>query len=262
MSRVKKSRKKRVIISLVSVFTFIGILVGSFFIYVSIYNHATDNAVNYLSDSTPSEVKDNDDYVTFEPKSKLNPLKNVGFIFYPGGKVDYKAYAPLLRDLSDNGVTCILVKMPFNLAVFNVNGADKKQSLYSNISTWYIGGHSLGGAMACSYLAEHHDSYRGLILMGSYSTVDLSGYTNLSTLSLLAENDKVINKEKYESNKKYLPDLTEYTIKGGIHSYFGDYGIQSGDGNPTITCEDQRNEIRTTIVTNIVANAAKDLLNK
>ncbi len=261
MSKVKKSRKKRVIISIGCVLTFLAILVGTFFIYVSIYSHATDNAKNYLSDSTLSEVKDEDDYVIFEPKSKLlNPLKDVGFIFYPGGKVEYKAYAPILRDLSDSGVTSILVKMPFNLAVFNMNGADKKQSLFTDIKTWYIGGHSLGGAMAASYLEKNHSDYRGMILMASYSTSDLSGYTNLSTLSLLAENDKVINKEKYESNKKYLPNMTEYTIKGGIHSYFGDYGIQSGDGNPTITCEDQTKEVKTSILSFIAVNKAKDLL--
>jgi hypothetical protein len=62
-------------------------------------------------------------------------------------------------------------------------------------------------------------------------------------LSLLGENDEVLNKDKYESNKKNLPNLTEYTIKGGIHSYFGDYGIQKGDGTPTITNDEQRAEV-------------------
>lgn len=240
MSNVKKNRKKRVLISLITFISLIAIIVASFFIYVSIYNHATDHAITYMEDSTLSEVKDHDDYVTFQPKAnKVIPITKQGLIFYPGGKVEYKSYAPLLRSLSDLGITSILVKMPFNLAVFNKNGADNKQNLFKNVTSWYIGGHSLGGAMAADYLSSHHDEYKGLVLLGSYSTKDLSSYTNLSTLSLLAENDKVLNKDKYEANKNYLPSLTEVTIEGGIHSYFGDYGIQAKDGTPSITQEEQ-----------------------
>lgn len=256
MSKSKKKNKKGLWISLISVFSVLAILVGSFFIYASIYNHATDNAVSYLQDSTLSEVKDEDDYVTFQPKAnKLVTVTTQGFIFYPGAKVEYKSYAPLLRNLSDLGITSILVKMPFNLAVFNMNGADKKQNLFPNVTSWYIGGHSLGGAMACSYLSSHHEDYKGLVLLGSYSTKDLSSYTNLSTLSLLAENDKVLNMEKYNANKKYLPSLTEMTIQGGIHSYFGDYGIQKGDGTPSISWEEQNKAMVTYISTFIYAKA-------
>ncbi len=133
--------------------------------------------------------------------------------------------------------------MPFNLAVFNINGANNKQSLYPNISNWYIGGHSLGGAMASSYLGSHLSEYEGAILFAAYSTVDLTSKSDLKVLSLLASNDKVLKKDKYESNKKNLPNLVEKTIEGGIHSYFGDYGIQSGDGTPTITVTEQRKQI-------------------
>ncbi len=251
----KKKSKKKWIISLTTVFSLIAVMVASFFIYVSIYNHATDHAKEYMQDSTLSEVKDHDNYVTFQPKAnKVVTVTTQGFIFYPGGKVEYKSYAPLLRGLSDLGITSVLVKMPFNLAVFNPSGAKGKQDLFPNVKSWYIGGHSLGGAMASYYLSSHTDEYTGLILTGSYSTKDLSSYTNLSTLSLLAENDKVLNKEKYESNKKYLPNLTEVTIEGGIHSYFGDYGIQSKDGTPTITQEQQNTKMVTYIAAFILAN--------
>jgi hypothetical protein len=30
-----------------------------------------------------------------------------------------------------------------------------------------------------------------------------------------------------------------YIIQGGCHSYFGCYGIQDGDGEPTLTNEEQ-----------------------
>ena len=234
-----KKRTKRIIIISSSIGGVLVAVAAAFFIYVGIYQHATNDALTYLNDSTLSKVEDKNDYVTFQPKDGKS---SKGFIFYPGGKVEYKAYAPLLRDLSDQGISSILVKMPFNLAVFNMNGADGKQPLMPDITNWYIGGHSLGGAMACSYLANHSKEYNGVVLLAAYSTVDLTS-SNLKTLSLLASNDKVINKDKYDLNKKNLPQLEEHTIEGGIHSYFGDYGIQGGDGTPTITVAEQRKEV-------------------
>lgn len=243
MSQKKKSKKK-LWITLISIFSFICVCVAAFFIYVSIHYEPTDNALSYMSDSTLSEVKEEDDYVTFQPKAnKIAPITKDGIIFYPGGKVDYRAYAPLLRDLSDIGITSVLVKMPFNLAIFHVNGAKGKQALFPEVKNWYISGHSLGGAMASSYLSNHKEDFRGLILLGSYSTSDLSSDTDLRTLSLLASKDGILNKDKYESNKKNLPSLTEKTIEGGIHSYFGDYGLQKGDGVSEISFEEQKKQL-------------------
>ena len=243
MAKIKKHKKLVIGLSITG-----GVLLScfvAFSIYCGIYNHATDNALTYLKDSSNSTVKDEKSYVTFTPKENS---KDSGLIFYPGGKVDYKAYAPFLRDLSDSGYGSVLVKMPLNLAVFKPNGADGKQALIPSISHWYISGHSLGGAMTCSYLGSHQSEYDGVILLAAYSTVDLTGDSSFKSLSLLAENDKVLNWNKYESSKKNLPNLTEVTIKGGIHSYFGDYGIQRKDGTPTITVEEQRKEVVSSIV--------------
>lgn len=66
-------------------------------------------------------------------------------------------------------------------------------------------GHSLGDSMAASYLADNTNDYEGLILLGSYSTADLSG-TDLSALSVYGSEDKVLNREKYNENKSNLPD--------------------------------------------------------
>lgn len=105
-----------------------------------------------------------------------------------------------------------------------------------------MSGHSLGEAMASSYLNSHYTEYKGLILLASYST------TNLSTLSILASNDKVINMDKYNSNKSKLPNLTEYNIEGGIHSYFEDYGIMSNDGVPSIDVDTQTHIVKDKIL--------------
>ena len=93
--------------------------------------------------------------------------------------------------------------------------------------------------MAASYIADHTKDYEGLILLGSYSTVDLSD-TELAVLSIFGSEDKVMNREKYDSNKSNLPNnTTEFIIDGGCHAYFGMYGAQNGDGKPTITNEEQ-----------------------
>lgn len=47
--------------------------------------------------------------------------------------------------------------MPFNLAVLDSSAADGVINEFTNIQNWYIGGHSLGGAMAASYTANYQD---------------------------------------------------------------------------------------------------------
>ena len=153
--------------------------------------------------------------------------------------MEHRAYIPLMQTLSKQGVLCVLVEMPINLAVFDINAADGIQKDYPQIEEWYIGGHSLGGSMAASYLEKHTDEYEGLVLLGSYSTVNLCE-SGISVLSIYGSEDKVMNREKYAENKSNLPDdFTEIIIDGGCHAYFGMYGAQDGDGTPTITDDEQ-----------------------
>lgn len=113
------------------------------------------------------------------------------------------------------------------------------QEQYPQIEDWYIGRHSLGGSMAASYLEKNPDAYEGLILLGSYSTADLSD-SDLTVLSIFGSEDAVMNREKYDDSKSNLPEgFTEVVLDGGCHVYFGMYGAQDGDGTPTIRNEDQ-----------------------
>lgn len=162
-----------------------------------------------------------------------------GLIFYPGGLVDHRAYAPLMQALCERGVLCLLVQMPLDLAVLDMNAADGLQEMHPETDRWIIGGHSLGGAMAASYVHGHADAYDGLVLLGAYSTADLSS-SELSVLSVYGSEDGVLNKEKYaECLAHYPQDFTEMVIDGGCHAYFGDYGMQKGDGAPAISREAQ-----------------------
>ena len=93
--------------------------------------------------------------------------------------------------------------------------------------------------MAASYLTECTEAYEGLILLGSYSTADLSEM-DLDVLSIYGSEDQVMNREKYNENIKNLPeDIEEVILDGGCHAYFGMYGEQDGDGTATMTAEEQ-----------------------
>ena len=168
-----------------------------------------------------------------------SPDASVGFIFYPGGKVDFRAYEPLMAALASEGVFCVLLQMPFQLAVLDMNAAQGIAEEYPAVDQWYLGGHSLGGSMAAAYLEANFSEFAGLVLLGSYSTADLS-QTPLRVLSLYGSEDRVMNREKYDRYKSNLPDaLTEIILEGGCHAGFGMYGAQKGDGVPTVSTEEQ-----------------------
>ena len=233
MKFLANKRKRNIFIITASIVLTLAIIAGACAIYLGDYYRADHEAIGaFLPQGTTWNEESGRIVLAPEGATK-------GFIFYPGGKVEYTAYVPLMQACAEEGILCVLVEMPFNLAVLDVNAADGIQEAYPEIEEWYIGGHSLGGSMAASYIADHTEEYEGLILLGSYATADLSD-TDLAVLSLFGSEDKVMNREKYDKNKSNLSgDLTEFVIDGGCHAYFGMYGAQDGDGTPTITNEEQ-----------------------
>lgn len=208
-------------------------------IYFTSYYHADADAIAaYVSDTPILQKTLEDGTMVFEPLT--TPV--AGLVFYPGGKVEASSYIPLMLAMADKGILCVLVEMPLHLAVFDVDAADGMQQLYPEVKNWYIGGHSLGGSMAASYLSQHAEDYAGLLLLGSYSAIDLSDLP-LDALSIVGSEDGVLNREKYEACIENLPaGAREYVIDGGCHAYFGMYGEQRGDGVPTITVKEQIKE--------------------
>ena len=227
-------KKRRLFIALASVLLSVIILFTACALYLGSYYHADDEGISACEFSTGyayTEEENKDGNLVFQPIS--NNVKT-GFIFYPGGKVERDAYIPLMRALANQGMLCVLIKMPFNLAVFDVNAADGITEQFPEITSWYIGGHSLGGSMAASYVAKRTATYKGLILLASYSTANLQN-SGLKVLSIYGDQDGVLNREKYNKNKSNLPqDYWEYVIEGGNHAYFGMYGKQKGDGEATV----------------------------
>ena len=230
----KKPLSKRAKIILAIAGVAILALVIACAVYLGTYYRADDEAIEAFTVTGVYESRDSDGNLVFAPESPI-----AGFIFYPGGKVEHTAYTPLMRALAENGILCILVKMPFNLAVFETGAAGGISDRFPSVENWYIGGHSLGGSMAAAYAGGHSEDFKGVLLLGSYSADDLS-QTELDVLTVYGSEDGVMNAEKYESSRENLPpDYEEYIIEGGNHAGFGMYGEQDGDGTAKITATEQ-----------------------
>jgi len=205
----------------------LAVLAGVFYVYTLDYYRAEDIAVETLA-SDPGRIERQDRMTVFHPPEGADT--GAGLIFYPGGKVEDIAYAPLLMRIARQGITCVLIKMPFNLAVFDIDAADMVYDRFPEIGDWYLAGHSLGGAMASSYCGSHGDALRGLILLGAYPVND----AGISTLAVYGSEDVNLDRSKFADT----PDQIE--IAGGNHAFFGNYGEQKGDGTASITREEQQ----------------------
>ena len=212
------------------------IFIGLFAWYINDDYDATDEALIALESNEKVTVFEGDP-LRFYPK---NEEAEIGIIFYPGGKVEEEAYAPLMQSLAEEGYAVFLADMPFGLAVFDINAAESIMAEHPEISQWYVAGHSLGGSMAAIFASNAVEELAGLILLASYSTADLS-QTHLSVLSLYGSEDHVLNQEKVEEYRSKLPENhDEIIIAGGNHAQFGNYGIQKGDGESLISAEEQQ----------------------
>ena len=211
------------------------VLAGACALYLGDYYRADQAALDaFQSAEAVEEHRLSDRAVAYLPEQPT-----AGLIFYPGGKVEHTAYVPLMEACARQGILCVLVEMPFRLAVLDLEAAQGLQAHFPEVERWYMAGHSLGGAMAGAYLEDHAGDFDGLVLLAAYSTTDLT-QSGLRVLSVYGSEDGVMDRETYESSKQNLPDDTvEVVIDGGCHAGFGVYGPQKGDGTPTLTVEEQ-----------------------
>lgn len=215
--------KKRLKIILILILLLPVILGGGFLIYASDYYRA-DETANAILQGGQAEVRD--DMIILRPET----ASGSALIFYPGAKVEYTAYLPILEKLRQNGIASVLMKMPFNMAIFSVNAADKAFDKLSGVDHWFIGGHSMGGAMASSYAAGHQEKVKGLVLLGAYIYGDVPPQNALTVYGTLnADLEKHID---------YTDNVV--IIQGGNHAQFGDYGEQKGDPKALISREEQQ----------------------
>ncbi len=225
---MEETTEKKKIKSKKRALTFLGmILLGltllgiGFWVYVEDYYKAEDIALTVLATG---------DYEMVDNLTILHGDSGKGIIFYPGAKVEAIAYLPLLQQLQQVGFTCVLVEMPFHMAIFNVNGADKVFDLGLDVAEWYMAGHSMGGGMASSYASDHPENIEGLILLGAYV---YGSYPPAKSITIYGS---------YNSNLEEKIGYTEniHVIDGGNHAKFGNCGIQKGDPEGDISHAEQQ----------------------
>ena len=216
--------KKRLKVILISFLALLVILAGGFAVYASDYYRADDTANAILRGGDGIQVKE--DRIILRPEE----AGDTALIFYPGAKVEFSAYLPILEKLRQNGIASVLMKMPFNMAIFAPGAADKAFGELPGVKDWYVGGHSMGGAMASSYAAGHRDRVKGLVLLGAYIYGDVPPEDALTVYGTLNAG--------LEKNIDYTENVV--IIEGGNHAQFGNYGEQKGDPAATVSRDEQQ----------------------
>jgi pimeloyl-ACP methyl ester carboxylesterase len=211
---------------------------GGFYVWASDAPDPMPEAMAALESDEVVNVE-TEPWLIFTP-TEITPT--TGFIFYPGGKVDYRSYAPQARAIAEAGYLVVIPEMPLNLAVFNANAANDIITAYPDIENWAIGGHSLGGAMAGKFIYDNPDAVDGLVLWASFpaGNNDLSGM-DIAVTSIYGSVDGVATPDQILASKPLLPANTTWVeIIGGNHAQFGWYGDQAGDNPATISREEQQ----------------------
>jgi len=199
-------------------------------------------ALDALLTRQTNQVVTDRDWLVFEEN---NQEPAVGLILYPGGRVDYRAYAAHAQAIARAGFTVILVRMPLNFAFFGINRAADVMAAFPEVEIWAVGGHSLGGAMAAEFTLRNPQLVSGLVLWAAYpgQNANLSE-VEVPVISIYATNDGLATLEEINASKERLTKDTIFiTIDGGNHAGFGWYGAQNGDGVAEISQEAQQAQI-------------------
>jgi dienelactone hydrolase len=166
-----------------------------------------------------------------------------GLVFYPGARVDARAYQDILAPAVDAGNLVVILKEPLGLSLLDGNQARGAMADNPGITTWAVGGHSLGGVAASSFALNNND-ISGLVLYASYPLDSLNARPGPSVLSVSGTRDGLTTPVKIDASRELLPADTEFAVvQGGVHAFFGDYGAQPGDGEPGISREAAQEQI-------------------
>lgn len=193
-------------------------------------------AIQAMNSSAQVKVE-TQNWLVFRPAQ--NP--STGLIFYPGGRVDARAYAPYAQAIAAQGYVVVIPPMPLNLAIFGVDKASQIQAAFPEIKRWAVGGHSLGGSMAAQFAAQHPAQAQGLVFWASYPADGALAGSAIKVASISATRDGLATPDKIQASRANLPAGTTYTVlEGGNHAQFGWYGSQDGDNPAQLSRADQQ----------------------
>jgi hypothetical protein len=205
-------------------------LVISSYVFINFYSFSKADK-GYLekvqNDNLISIIENDVEYII--QVKDTNPTTN--FIFVSGGLVEEKAYIHNLAEMAKiNNIRIYVPKVFLKLAIFDQGVVDRVVNLHK-LSSYFVGGHSLGGVVACYHTKKHPDTTKGLFLMGSICDEDIKSYKG-QVLSLIGTEDKLMSGNSRTEKNKNLPSQSIIeVIEGANHAQFGNYGKQRGDGD-------------------------------
>jgi pimeloyl-ACP methyl ester carboxylesterase len=241
MMKSARGRRRTVSLSIVAV-----VLLGALLLlgYGSTPKPAETKPLAAVQADPSIHYSENGDAVVMAPSSGAT---GIGLVFFAGAHIDASAYAYKLSGLVDAGVTVVIARPVLSLAILEFRPLTTFTGLGTGVSTWYVGGHSLGGVRACQYANDDY-TVAGLILFGSYCAIDLSR-SSLPVLSVSGSRDGLSTPADIRRSAKLLPDISTFVqIRGADHASFGDYGPQAGDRSATVSDPSMRTKLTTDII--------------
>jgi hypothetical protein len=189
-------------------------------------------------------------YYAYRPRT-VCPLR--GLLLFPGGGVDFRAYAPIARELARCGLLVVVQHVPFGFALFDHDRAlgpeGNLRRTFPQVRQWVVGGHSLGGVAAACYARRQPNDLAGLVLWGAFPSPTHSlAALRLPVASLCGSRDGLVPPRLVHKTRHLLPPNSRLVeVSGANHTQFGDYWdgrdeafVQRGDRPARISRRQQR----------------------
>lgn len=231
-----KNKKKKILLVLTPVLV-VALLFASYTVYSLAHtSHALHTLEEYQAAYPNLTITlDSEGMLTLLPPDA--DAKDAGIVFYQGASVEPLAYVPLLSQLAEAGYPIYAPQFPCGMAVFDLDAAEDIMAQHSEIDSWYIAGHSMGGRCASKYAASDNSNLLGVISISSPVDESLAACAQ-PLLMIYGELDGIYH--GVTPNDVFPEDTSVYCIPGANHAQFGDYGHQFMDKKATITAEEQR----------------------
>lgn len=230
--KTKRQRLRRVLLVLFLAFLAVTVAAAAVVLTPS---PADEDMVATVRSDPAVQVLDRDGYLALLP---VGTTAGTGIIFYPGARTTPEAYlaswAPIVEA---TGIAVYLADMPFGFASLRDDAAEGIVAAETEVTSWWIGGHSLGGITAAHYFDTHPD-FEGLLLWAAFpdDEVVLTGAAGREVLAVTGSRDGIVPTQVVRdrlADAGISADLVE--IDGMEHSQFGAYRSIFGDGDPTIS---------------------------